>query len=205
MAITIQVEQRNRTSKGDLRKLRTEGQIPAVVYGKQLKEAQVISVSEKQIANLLRTHPNAVISLDIPGVGKQSVMITDVQRDALNGHMQHIDFHQINMNERVRTHVRIDVTGESFGVREGGIQQVILHELEIQCLPADIPELISADITNLVIGDSLYVSDLYLPEGIEAKTDADAVVVTILAPQKEEEAEEDEAAAVADTEESTAT
>ena len=202
MAIVIQAEQRSRTTKGDLRKLRTEGQIPAVVYGKQLNEAQAINVSEKQIANLLRTHPNAVISLDIPGLGKQSVMITDVQKDALNGSMQHIDFHQINMNERVRTHVRIDVTGESIGVREGGIQQVILHELDIQCLPADIPEFISADITNLIVGESLHVSDLYLPEGVEAKSDADAVVVTVLAPQKEIEEEDEEAAVVADTEES---
>lgn len=205
MAITIQADQRNLVTKGDLRRLRSEGQIPAVVYGKQLQNPQAISISEKQVASLLRTHPNAVFALEIPGTGKQSVMITEVQRDVLNGQMLHIDFHQINMNEKVRTQVRIEVTGESFGVREGGIQQSILHELEIQCLPGEIPEFIPADITNLAVGESLHVSDLYLPEGVEAKTEADAVVVTILAPQKEAETEEEDTPVRVETEESSAT
>lgn len=192
MAITIKAEQRNITSKGSLRKLRAAGQIPAIVYGKQIQGAQAVSVSEKDISSMLRTQPNAVITLDIPGTGNHAVMITDVQKAVLSGHMMHIDFHQISMNEKVRMLARIELTGESIGVSEGGISQVILHELEIQCLPSDIPEYITADISNLAIGESLHVSDLFMPNGVEAKTDPTAVVVTILAPQKDVEPEEEE-------------
>ncbi len=197
MTTTVQAQQRTNSTRGQLRKLRMSGQIPAIVYGKQAVEATSLSVSERQISQLLRTHTNAVLNLEVPGAGTQSVMIAEIQREPLSGQMIHIDFHQISMNEKVRTDVRIDVTGESVGVREGGIYQLILHEVEVQCLPGDIPEQIMADITNLAVGESLLVSDLFFPSGIEVRTDASAVVVTVLAPQKDEEPEDDKTTAPA--------
>ncbi|MFF2890619.1 50S ribosomal protein L25/general stress protein Ctc [Paenibacillus sp. NPDC057967] len=193
MAIAIQAEQRTGATKGDLRQLRISGQVPGVVYGRQLQSSAVISVSEKELSTLLRSHPNAVLELNVPESGVHSVMVADVQRDALNHKLLHVDFRQINMNENVRASVRIDATGDSTGVREGGILSVILHELEVQCLPGDIPEAIEVDVSELGIGDSILVSDLKLPGGVEAKSDSQLVIVTVLAPQKELSEEEKEA------------
>lgn len=196
MAIVMKADPRTRSTKGALRQLRQGGQIPCVVYGKQLQESAAISMNERELLSLLHSQPNAVIEIDVPAYGKHSVMISEVQRDAINGKLLHIDFLQINMNEMVRTHVRIEPTGESAGVKEGGILQVIMHELEVQCLPGNIPEVIMADIAALHVGENLHVSDLQLPEGVEVKSDPDLVVMTVLAPQKELSEEEKEDADV---------
>lgn len=193
MAIAMRVEPRTQATKGDLRKLRQSGKVPGVIYGKQLAAPATVSVSEKELAALLRTHPNAVLELDIPASGVQSVMVSDVQRDSLNSRLLHVDFHQINMNEKVRANVRIDIAGDSAGVREGGILSLVLHELEVQCLPGDIPEVLEVDVSELGIGESLTVGQLKLPSGVEAKSDEELVVVTVLAPQKERSEEEAEA------------
>ncbi|RJE83558.1 50S ribosomal protein L25 [Paenibacillus sp. 1011MAR3C5] len=193
MAIAIQAEQRTGATKGDLRQLRISGQVPGVVYGKQLQSSAAISISEKELSTLLRSHPNAVLELNLPESGVHSVMVADVQRDSLSQKLLHVDFHQINMNENVRANVRIDATGDSAGVREGGILSVILHELEVQCLPGDIPDVIEVDVSGLGIGDSILVSDLSLPKGVEAKSDSQLLIVTVLAPQKELSEEEKEA------------
>jgi large subunit ribosomal protein L25 len=187
---------RSISTKGELRELRLRGQIPGVVYGKKLSSAALVSVDEKELEALLRTHPNAVLEIDIPSHGKQSVMLSDVQRDTMTRHVLHVDFHQINLNENVRANVRIEAEGESEGVKEGGILQVILHELEVQCLPGNIPEVVTVDISSLGVGESLLVSDLKLPQGVESKSDPQLVVLTILAPQKELTEEEKEDAAV---------
>ncbi|MFD2115474.1 50S ribosomal protein L25 [Paenibacillus yanchengensis] len=187
MAISMQVQNRTCTTKGQLRKLRAEGQVPAVVYGKQMSNPVVISVLEKELDMMMRTQPNAVIEFRNPAFDKQTVMVSEIQRDPISGKLLHADFQQINMSEEIRANIRIELSGDSVGAKAGGIQQLILHELEVQCLPGQIPDAIVADVTNLAIGESLMVSDLFLPESVEVKTDHDAVVVTILAPQKEEE------------------
>lgn len=196
MSIAMKANGRSISTKGELREMRLQGQIPGVVYGKQLSSAALVSVDEKELQALLRSHPNAVLEIDIPSHGKQSVMVSDVQRDSLTRHVLHVDFHQINLNENVRANVRIETEGDSEGVREGGILQVILHELEVQCLPGNIPEAVTVDISSLGVGESLLVSDLKLPQGVESKSDPELVVLTILAPQKELTEEEKEDAAV---------
>lgn len=185
MAIMIRAEQRTCSTKGDLRNLRKAGQIPGIIYGKQLDSSATVSVGERELLSLLQSQPNAVLEIDVPMQGKHSVMISDIQRDSLNGKLLHVDFHQISMNELVKAFVRIEVAGDSTGVREGGIFQMIMHELELQCLPGNIPDMITVDISALEIGESLLVSDLQLPQGVETKADPQQVVLTILAPQKE--------------------
>lgn len=196
MAIAMNANERTCSTKGDLRQLRNEGKIPGVVYGKQLGSAALVTVDEKELHSLLRSHPNAVLEIDVPSYGKQSVMISDVQRDSLSRKVQHVDFHQINLNEKVKAYVRIEAEGDSQGIREGGVLQVVLHELEVQCLPTSIPETVMVDISTVGIGESLLISDLKLPQGVEATLDADAVVLNILSPQKELSEEEAADAAV---------
>ncbi|WP_169090091.1 50S ribosomal protein L25 [Paenibacillus sp. PL91] len=196
MAIAMNADQRTGTTKGELRQLRLQGKIPGVIYGKQLDNAAQVVVDGKELQALLRSHPNAVLEINIPSHGKTSVMISEIQRDSLSRQVLHVDFHQINMNENVRANVRIQPEGDSNGVREGGILQVILHELEVQCLPGSIPDSVTVDISSLAIGESVLVSDLKLPKGVETFAEPEQVVVTILAPQKELTEEEAEDAAV---------
>ncbi len=190
MAMTMKAATRPSSTKGELRKLRMAGHVPGIIYGKQLDGAASVSVDEKDIQAMLRTNPNAIMEIEVPAQGSFSVMVSSVQRDPLSRQLLHVDFHQISMNEPVRAFVRVEVTGDATGVREGGIMQAILHEIEVQCLPSQIPDMITADITALEIGENLFVSDLHMPAGVEVKVDPQLVVVTILAPQKE--AAEDE-------------
>ncbi|GGG24596.1 50S ribosomal protein L25/general stress protein Ctc [Paenibacillus abyssi] len=190
MSVSLQVEERKNQTKGSLRQLRKAGKVPGVVYGKQIDNATALSVDEKQLQTLLRSNPNAVVEIEVPSAGKQPVMLGEIQRDSLSRQLLHVDFHQINMNEEVRASVRVDVIGESEGVKEGGVLQILQHEIEIQCLPNRIPESIEVDISKLQIGENLLVSELKLPEGVEVKTEAEAAVVTVLAPQKEISEEE---------------
>lgn len=194
MAIPFQAEERTRGTQGDLRKMRQRGSVPGVVYGTKLSKPLNVAVNEKELSSLLRSHPHALLELDIPGAGKQPVMLTEVQREPLSRTVLHVDFHQVNMNEEIKTMVRLDMVGDSTGVREGGILQAMLHELEIHCLPNRIPESIEVDVSGLGIGENLLVGELKLPSGVTTRLDAEQVVVTILTPQKDLTAEEAEKA-----------
>ncbi|WP_028560735.1 50S ribosomal protein L25 [Paenibacillus pinihumi] len=197
MSTMLQVERRQTKTKGELRKLRQEGKIPGVIYGKQVKEATPLAVDEKQVMHILRHHPNAVLEIQVPSGGTQPVMLGELQRDPLSKQVIHIDFHQISMTEKVKTAVRVELSGDAPGAREGGILQILQHEIEIQCLPSRIPESVVVDVSNLQIGENVLLENLELPEGVEARADSDLVIVTILAPQKElseEEAVEEEKA-----------
>ncbi|TXK78235.1 50S ribosomal protein L25 [Paenibacillus sp. N3.4] len=186
MVLSLKAEIRKDTTKSDIKQLRSKGSVPAVVYGDKVPST-VIAVDQKELMALLRHNPHAIIELDLPnGSGKQPVMISEVQRDKLNRELLlHVDFHQINMDEPVKTVVSLEFVGDSEGAREGGIVQVQMHELEIRCLPSQIPSSIQVDISGLGLGENLIVSQLTVPAGIEVKSDPNELIVTILAPQKE--------------------
>lgn len=185
MALSLKAEARKDTTKNDIKQLRVKGKVPAVVYGKKVA-ATVITVDQKELVALLRKSPHAVIELEMPdGGGKQPVMINEIQRNPLNRELLHVDFHQINMDEPVRTVVTLEFVGDAVGAKEGGILQIQMHELEIRCLPNQIPASITVDISKVGIGENMLVSELSVPGTIEVKSDPGELVLTILAPQKE--------------------
>jgi large subunit ribosomal protein L25 len=188
----LQAEKRETTSRGDLRSMRREGKVPCVVYGKG-DESTPITVKAKDVEALLRSNPHAVLQLEVPGIGMTNVMLTEVQRDALSREVLHIDFRKINMNESIKAPVRIEVTGKAAGEQEGGMMQLILHELEVECLPKNLPEVIVIDVDSLQVGDNMTVGDIRLPEGVRAAMDPDTVILAVLAPQKERTEDEVEA------------
>ncbi|MCL6457385.1 MAG: 50S ribosomal protein L25 [Gorillibacterium sp.] len=192
MAIRISAQVRTGKSGSAIHNLRSSGNIPASVYGRKIDGGESISVVEKELGLILRKNPHAVIQLDIAEQGNYPVMINEIQRDKVSGKVLHVDFHQISMDELVKSIVGIELTGDSPGVKEGGILSVETHEIEIRCLPANLPPILSIDISGLHVGDNVLVSDLDIPEGIELLTDSTSVVVTILAPQKEIVEESDE-------------
>jgi large subunit ribosomal protein L25 len=148
-------------------------------------EPSNITIDAKDLAVMLRSHPHAVIEIDIPGVGKHPVMMADLQRDSLSNKVMHIDFHRINMNEKITTSARLEITGVSPGEKEGGMLQLLLHEIEIECYPKDIPESIAVDVNSLEVGEHLSIRDLKFPAGVVSTQDPEMVIMAVLAPQKE--------------------
>lgn len=197
--MTLKAAPRDAASRGELRKLRHGGRIPGVVYGKNEAAPIPIAVEAKELHAMLRTHSRAVLNLEIAGYGRRSVLLTDLQRDKISGEVMHIDLHKINLNETIKAPVRLEASGKSAGEQEGGMLQMVLHELEVECLPSALPESIMADVSRLQVGDTLTVADLTLPEGVKTLQEPDTVVAAVLAPQKE--ISEDEAAAMDDAEE----
>ncbi|MGG1514639.1 50S ribosomal protein L25 [Paenibacillus oryzisoli] len=184
MAVSLQAEARKEATKSEIKQLREKGKIPAVVYGAKVAST-VITVDWKDVQTVLRTNPHAIIDLSIASAGTQPVMINEIQRNPMSREVLHIDFHQINMNEPIKTIVALEFTGDSVGAREGGIVQVQMHEVEIRCMPNQIPASIAVDISSLGLGDNLHVSQISVPAGVEMKSDSNDIVVTILVPQKE--------------------
>lgn len=184
MAMSLKAENRDGQTKSAVKQLRSSGKVPGVVYGKKVGAVNV-AVEAKELLALLRSNPHAILEMELPGNGKQPVMIHDVQRDKISRSLLHIDFHQINMDEPVRTSVALELEGEPKGAEEGGMLQIQMHEVEIRCLPTLIPGAIRFNVSNMELGDIVLVSDLIMPEGIELKSNPDDVVATLLAPQKE--------------------
>ncbi len=182
MSQVLKAEIRDGLTRSVTRSLRRQGRVPGILYGKGISSL-AIHLDASQMWQTIRDKGlNHVFQLQVDG-NKFDVMVYELQQDPLKGHFLHVDFKKVSMNEKVETTVPIHLSGEAPGVKEGGVAQQQLRELEIRCLPGDIPESIHADISRLNIGDSLTVADLQLPEDIDMQHDKDEVIVSILAPR----------------------
>lgn len=198
----LSVQPRLETGKGPTRRLRKEGLIPAVVYGHS--EPVSISIDERIFYKTFHAiSESTIITLEIDGKDVD-VLIKDYDEDILTGRIRHIDFFEIERGKKLRTHVSITVEGSAIGVREGGIMEHSLYDVEIECLPKDIPEHLTVDVSSLALGESIHVSDLLVPEGVRILNNPDQTVLVIAAPRAvvEEEAVEEEVGEEEGTEES---
>lgn len=190
---SIKAELRTETGKGVARKIRREDLIPGVVYGRG-NDPRSIKIDPLDIEKLL--HSNAIFDLTFVGEDGEAatVIIKDFQKDVIKGDLLHVDFQFISMDEKITVSVPLHLEGDALGVRDGGVLQQLIREIEIEALPTEIPEEITLDISELGMGESLAVADLDLPD-IDLVTDSEEVIVTIVAPTEmvvEEEEEEDE-------------
>ncbi|SFL49758.1 50S ribosomal protein L25 [Halanaerobium salsuginis] len=190
---SIKAELRTETGKGVARKIRREDLIPGVVYGRG-NDPRSIKIDPLDIEKLL--HSNAIFDLTFVGEDGEAatVIIKDFQKDVIKGNLLHVDFQFISMDEKITVSVPLHLEGDALGVRDGGVLQQLIREIEIEALPTEIPEEITLDISELGMGESLAVADLDLPD-IDLVTDSEEVIVTIVAPTEmvvEEEEEEDE-------------
>lgn len=190
MVTKLNVEKRVATTRSQLNQIRAEGKIPAVIYGKEI-EATPLAISEREFLQLIKGDPNVIIRMDVPDEGEKSAMVHNIQRDAIKQNILHVDFLQIDLKDKINATVRIAYEGDPAGVREGGVQQIEMHEVEVQCLPTDIPAQISVDVSELQIGDSLTAGQLTMPEGVELVTAPEQVLMNILPPQASGEAVEE--------------
>jgi large subunit ribosomal protein L25 len=204
--VTLEVTRRERSGKEYAKKLRQDGKIPAVVYGGH-KEPVAITVERKAVSDLIQKSDHGIRSiflLKMSGTDQQRhAMIKDMQMDPISRRMTHIDFVRVVMDEVVRVTVPVHITGNSIGVKEGGILDWQLRELHVECLPNAIPDKIDVDITNLGAHEQVRVSDLQLPEGVKVAEDGHRVIVGVTSPRAEivpEVAAVDATAAVAEPE-----
>jgi large subunit ribosomal protein L25 len=178
----LKAEKRDVAGKGAARKIRATGRVPAVLYGPQL-DPQRLTVDARQLWHALHTDAgtNVLINLAVDG-DTYLTMPREVQRDIVRGTLLHVDFLRIRRDVAIQVDVPIHLTGESVGVNEGGVVEHHLWELRIECLPANVPESIQADISNLAIGDSLHVSDLRIPQHLTVLTPEDETIVSVVPP-----------------------
>lgn len=192
----ITVHRREQTGVNASRRVRSVGSIPAVVYGAG-RDSVSISVDRKTVLELLRKEgsDNAVFLLKLEDTGKERhAMIRDMQVNPTTREIVHIDFLRLVMDQPVRVTVQVELAGTPLGVKqEDGVLDFVTRELEVECLPGDIPQKIEADVSGLHIGQHLEASQLDLPAKVTLLDDATRVIASVTAPRRVEEvAEEDE-------------
>ncbi len=193
--IYLEAQMRKVTGKKFARQLRREEFIPAIVY-KKGEKTLILKLKNRDLLKVLHTSAgeNAVINLKISDndkkLPKKTVIIREVQHHPVRGDILHVDFNQISLTEKLQVSVPVKVKGEAPGVKEEGVLEHILWEVEVECLPTKIPENIEVDISNLNIGDSIYAKDLQPPEGVKVLTDPESIVISVAAPRTEEVPEE---------------
>ncbi|MBD3427219.1 MAG: 50S ribosomal protein L25 [Candidatus Omnitrophica bacterium] len=197
--IILKAQMRDGLGKAACKHLRREGLIPAVVY-KEGKKALSVKVDGNDLWHALHTDAgeNAIITMDISGdkAKKKTVIVKETQQDPINDNFLHVDFHEISLKEVLKVNVPVHLKGEAPGVtEEEGILSQVLWEMEVECLPTDIPENIEVHVGELNIGDAIYLKDITPPQGVKILGEPEDVVVTVNPPMAEEELEEEEALA----------
>jgi large subunit ribosomal protein L25 len=187
---------RAESGKGVARKLRADGRVPAVLYG-QGADPIAMSVDARELSHLLHAGgANVLVDLVVDGE-EHLAMPREIQRDHIKGRYWHIDFLAVSRTEKITVNVPIRINGEAAGVKLGGVLEHHLWEVSVECFPTDVPEAIDIDVSPLVIGDSIKVGDLTVPDGGEITSNPEDSVVAVQQPQARVELDEAEAAAEA--------
>lgn len=196
--VKLSAQTRPHTGRSAVKKLQTQGAVPAVIYGGKEKP-QSLQVSRREIQTLLShaVGENILVDLEISDQGTTTnrlALIQEVQHNPLGGAVLHVDFHAVSADEKLQASIPIEALGEAAGVKSyGGILEQNIRALEVECLPKDLPEILTVDISNLNIGDSIHVKDIPLPAGVTALADPGLTVFLVAAPTVEEEKPAEEA------------
>jgi large subunit ribosomal protein L25 len=207
----LKVSKRKITGKGPARQLRRQGLIPAVLYGPKT-ETILLTVSDFELENIYKQSQSEHVLLNLViengGTKKKTAMIKEAQTSPVSNTFLHVDFFEISLDEKVVVKVPVDVIGKSKGIERGGLLQVVRHQLEVSCLPTDIPPAIKIDISELDIGDSVHIEEVVVSDKVDLLFDTNYTVLTVVAPTveeeeivEEEELEEGEEAEAAEKEE----
>lgn len=184
--VKVEVSSRAETGKGAARKLRAEGQVPGVVYGAG-REPQPIVVRRETLERLARMGTNVLLELSVDGqLPPEGVaaMLKGIERHPVNRAPMCVDFQWVSLTQAVHVSVPVVLTGTPDGVRlEGGVLEQMLHEVEVRCLPTNIPPELVVDVSHLKVHDSVHARDIALPDGVELVTDLDAAVATVAPPR----------------------
>lgn len=199
-SVLLKASSRQAAGRNKVKQLRAQGQVPAVFYGKRTP-ATNLEINAKELSLLIQhvSGENVVVDLELEQQGskvKKLALLQDVQHDPMSGKILHVDLHEIAADEKIKAQVVVEATGEAIGVKTfGGILENILRELQVECLPKDLPDKIEVDVSNLNVGETIHVSEISLPEGVQVLNAKDLVVFAVAAPAVEEEKPATEAAA----------
>ena len=180
--LTLEVQARKERGKSAARQLRRAGRVPGVLY-----EPLPISVELRALEATLQKAAGGNVLLDVvvreDGQARTELaMLQDLQRDVLTRRILHVDLHRVSLTEKVYTRLPVRLLGEARGVREGGVLELLRHEVEVSGYPTDLPDHLELDVSALGVGHSLHVRDLRVPPGVAVLTPADETLVTVLAP-----------------------
>jgi large subunit ribosomal protein L25 len=188
--VKLKAEPRTATGRSAARKLKARGVIPAIIYGAKDK-AQPLQLSARDINAMLSqaSGENILVELEIAGEkSNRTALVQEIQHSPVGGDVLHIDFHAVSMDEKIQAEVPLEPTGIANGVKNfGGLLEQSLRTLAVECLPRDLPDRITVDVSNLNIGDSIHVRDIKLPPGVAAKVQSELTAFSVLAPAVEEE------------------
>ncbi len=189
--MNLKASQREAVGNGPSRVLRRDGKIPAILYGPKTESIK-LAIDRLELEPIIKSGAVAqtLLKLKIEGVDSvRKVMIKEMQKHPVSRSVLHLDLYEVSMDQKIKVMVPVVTTGKSAGVEVGGMLQLIRRELEVFCLPDQIPENITIDITVLEIGDSFHVEDLPLEGAVEIPADTNFTILTILSPTAEEEEE----------------
>jgi large subunit ribosomal protein L25 len=203
-SVPLKAFPRSLVKRSGVKKLRASGRIPATIYGSQAKP-QNLEVSAREIGDLIKhsVSENLLIdlSVDNDARAKRLALVQEIQHHPVNGKILHVDFHEVAENEKVTVSVPLETTGEAAGVKNGGgTLEHILHKLKVRCLPKNLPEQITVDVTALEIGKSVHLGEIKAPEGVEIIGDKHLTAISVAAPRAEEEVVADATKAAGDVE-----
>src|SRR5437868_9915079 len=188
--VKLAVERRDAIGRAAVRKLKARGMVPAVVYGGKEK-SEPLQVLRRDITVMLShaSGENILVELEIAGEKTaRTAMVQEVQHSPVGGDVLHVDFHAVSMDEEIEADVPLEPVGTANGVKNfGGLLEQSLRSLPVECLPRDLPDKLTVDVSNLNIGDSLHVRDINLPAGVVARVQPELTVFSVLAPVVEEE------------------
>lgn len=186
--IDLAVEPREKSTKGAVRSLRRAGRVPAVLYGAK-RSAALVTIDRKEfetkVGSIEGTHLIRLSSA-AGDLGGRLVLVKEIQRDPVGRGILHTDLYEVDVNTKLKLSVPLHFVGRAAGVDVGGILQPIKREVEVHCLPTEIPDFIEVDVSALGIHDAVHLSDLKAPAGVDLVVDPDEAVVTVLPPVVEE-------------------
>jgi large subunit ribosomal protein L25 len=185
--ITITAEGRDTRGKNEARRLRAKGSVPAVVYGGS-EGATAVAVSPKELTRILnsKTGHNTIFNLNLPGNASTPVMIVDWQFDPIKDSLLHADLKRIDLTKRIAVKIPVITHGDPKGVKlQGGIHEIVTREIEIECLPDEIPEQFDVNVAELVIGQNIRVSEIPLSGSMKLLSSPDAVISHVVAVKEE--------------------
>lgn len=186
--VTLTAERRTALGRSAVRKLKAGGAVPAVIYGAKVKP-ETLQISKRDISALLShaAGENILVELEVAGAANRLALVQEVQHAAIGGDVLHVDFHAVSMDEMIEADVPLEPTGTPNGVRNfGGLLEQSLRSVSIECLPRDLPDLITVDVSALNIGDAIHVREIQLPVGVTTRVSPDLTALSVMAPTVEE-------------------
>jgi len=189
----LSVEKRQIFGRISARKIRREGRTPAIIYGKGLRNAIPVNVNIEELKELLKQGGkgmNLLLTLkaDNPDINGKIVVVKDYDINPVSREVEHVDFYEISLEHRIKIKVPLELTGKAMGVTMGGILEHVRRELEVECLPGNIPDKIVVDVTDLKLGHSIHVMDIKLPEGVKVIADSNFAIAAVSVLKEEEAA-----------------